>query len=73
MNHPKYYCIYFGRRDRLKYKYSYDEIKKAYPFIQMHERMSDVLSGAMGNEFYIARFEFYEDMLKFQEMVSEKE
>ena len=39
----------------------------------MHERMSDVLSGAMGNEFYIARFEFYEDMLKFQEMVSEKE
>ena len=73
MNHPKYYCIYFGRRDRLKYKYSYEEIKKAYPFIQMHERMSDVLSGAMGNEFYIARFEFYEDMLKFQEMVSEKE
>ena len=73
MNHPKYYCLYFGRRDRLKYKYSYDEIKKAYPFIQMHERMSDVLSGAMGNEFYIARFEFYEDMLKFQEMVSEKE
>ncbi len=73
MNHPKYYCIYFGRRDRLKYKYSYDEIKKAYPFIQMHERMSDVLSGAMGNEFYIARFEFYEDMLKFQEMVSKKE
>ncbi len=72
MNHPKYYCIYFGRRDRLEYKYSYEDIKKVYPFIQMHERMSDVLSSAMGNEFYIARFEYKEDMDKFKEMVSKK-
>ena len=72
MNHPKYYCVYFGRRDRLEYKYSYEDIKKVYPFIQMHERMSDALSSAMGNEFYIARFEYIDDMEKFKEMVSKK-
>ena len=48
------------------------EIKEKYPFIQMHGRMDDILSGAMGNEFYIARFEFIEDMEKFKEMVSAK-
>ncbi|MGM9970510.1 MAG: acetyl-CoA carboxylase biotin carboxylase subunit family protein [Anaeroplasma sp.] len=72
MDYPKYYCFYYGRRDRYKYKYSYEEIKKVYPFIQMHERMSDILAGAMGNEFFIARFEHYEDMMKFKEMVSLK-
>lgn len=72
MTHPKYYCFYYGRRDRYEYKYNYEEIKEKYPFIQMHARMSDVLAGAMGNEFFIARFEFYEDMMKFKDMVSEK-
>ncbi|MCR5350025.1 MAG: ATP-grasp domain-containing protein [Acholeplasmatales bacterium] len=72
MDHPKYFCFYYGRRDRCNYKYSYEQIKEKYPFIQMHDRMSDILSGAMGNEFYIARFEFFEDMEKFKEMVSMK-
>ena len=72
MDHPKYYCFYYGRRDRFKYKYSFEDIKKVYPFIQMHDRMSSALSGAMGNEFFIARFEFLEDLNKFKEMVSEK-
>ncbi len=72
MDHPKYYCFYYGRRDRCNYKYSYEEIKEMYPFIQMHDRMSDILSGAMGNEFFIARFEFFEDMEKFKEIVSMK-
>ncbi len=72
MTHPKYYCFYYGRRDRLEYKYTYEQIKQAYPFIQMHGRNSDVLAGAMGNEFFIARFEFLEDLEKFKEMVSAK-
>ncbi|MBQ9520433.1 MAG: ATP-grasp domain-containing protein [Acholeplasmatales bacterium] len=72
LDHPKYYCFYYGRRDRFKYKYTFEDIKKVYPFIQMHGRMSDVLSGAMGNEFFIARFEFLEDLEKFKTMVSEK-
>ncbi len=72
MDHPKYYCYYYGRRDRFEYKYTFEEIKKVYPFIQMHDRMSSALSGAMGNEFFIARFEFLEDLYKFRDMVSEK-
>ena len=72
MDHPKYYCFYYGRSDRFEYKYNFDEIKKVYPFIQMHDRMSDALSGAMGNEFFIAKFEFIEDLNKFKDMVSEK-
>ena len=72
LSHPKYYCVYCGRRDRLKYKYTYDEIKKEYPFIQMHGRMSEALAGALGNEFFIARFEFLEDLEKFKKMVHEK-
>ena len=72
MDHPKYYCYYYGRRDRFEYKYSYEDIKQVYPFIQMHDRMSSALSGAMGNEFFIARFEFLEDLNKFKDMVSAK-
>ncbi len=72
MNHPKYYCFYYGRRDRFEYKYSYDDIIKEFPYILMHERMPQILSGAMGNEFYIVKFEHYDDMIRFKNMVSEK-
>jgi biotin carboxylase len=72
LTHPKYYCFYYGRRDRCDYKYTFEDIKKVYPFIQMHDRNPEILSGAMGNEFFIARFEFMEDLEKFKQMVSEK-
>lgn len=72
MNYPKYYCVYYGRRDRFEYKYSYDDIKAEYPFIQMHGIMDEVLAPDMGNEFFIARFEFIEDLNKFKAMVGEK-
>lgn len=72
LDYPKYFCLYCGRRDRYKYKYTYEDIKKNYPFIQMHEKMPTILSDAMGNEFFIARFEFFEDLLKFKEIVEEK-
>ena len=72
LSHPKYYCFYYGRRDRCDYKYTFEDIKKVYPFIQMHDRNPEILSGAMGNEFYIARFEFMDDLEKFKAMVSEK-
>lgn len=72
MNYPKYYCVYYGRRDRFEYEYTFDDIKKEYPFIQMHGRMSEALASDMGNEFFIARFEFLEDLEKFRDMVSKK-
>ena len=72
LDYPKYYCMYYGRRDRFNYKYTFEEIKAKFPLIQMHERMSDVLSAAMGNEFYIAKFEEFEELETFKKMVEEK-
>ena len=72
MDHPKYFCFYYGRRDRLNYKYSYEQIKEKYPFIQMHGIMPEALSGAMGNEFFIAKFEDFKDLENFKNMVEEK-
>ena len=72
LDYPKYYCMYYGRRDRFNYKYTFEEIKAKFPLIQMHERMSDVLSAAMGNEFYIAKFEDFKDLETFKKMVEEK-
>lgn len=71
-SHPKYYCIYIGRRDRFNYKYDYDYIKSLYSSIVMHDRCPNALSDALGNEFFIAKFESYEEMEGFKEMVFEK-
>ncbi len=73
LDYPKYYCCYVARRDRLQYKYSYEVIKAMYPTqIMMHERLSETLSGAMGNEFYAGKFENYDDLVKFNNIVLEK-
>lgn len=73
MDYPKYYCCYVARRDRLQYKYSYETIKAMYPTqIMMHERLSETLAGAMGNEFYAGKFENYDDLVKFSDLVLTK-
>ena len=73
LDHPKYYCVYAARRDRLSYKYDANEITSKYKEnIKMHERMSDVFAGAMGNEFFIAKFEDFDEMQSFRTMVLEK-
>ncbi len=73
LTHPKYYCCYVARRDRLTYKYTYDQIKAMYPAqIKMHERMSDALADALGNEYFSAKFETVEEVEKFKNIVLEK-
>lgn len=73
LNHPKYYCCFVGRRDRFNYKFSYETIKAMYPTqIKMHERMSKVLAGAMGDEYFAAKFEHFDDVEKFMRIVLEK-
>lgn len=73
LNQTKYFCCYVGRRDRMNYKYSYEELKNQYPTqLLLHERMSEVLSGALGNEYYVAKFETFEELEKFRAMVLEK-
>ncbi|MDO4266915.1 MAG: ATP-grasp domain-containing protein [Eubacteriales bacterium] len=66
------YCAYAGRRDGKKFVFSHDEIIKKYKNnIRMDQRIPDVLSGAMGNQMYVATFKtkremdrFYSDVLK---------
>ncbi len=70
LDHPKYYCCYAARRDRLRYQYSYAEIQSKYEgHLMMHDRMSDVLSGALGNEYFIAKFDTLDDVHEFTSMV----
>lgn len=69
-----YCCIYVGKRDGLEYKHNAAYIFSKYgDAIMMHERMPEILSGAMGNEFYIARFKSEDDALAFAKVVYEKE
>ncbi len=73
LTNPKYYCMYAARRDRYSYVYTTEDIYKDYASsIVMHERMNDVFAGAMGNEFFIARFLDFDVMMKFKEMVLKK-
>ena len=69
------YCAFAGRRDGKDFTLSHAEIIEKYgKNMKMVERIPDVLSGAMGNQMYIATFSsqkemdaFYEDILKCKE------
>ncbi len=69
------YCAFAGLRDNKAYAMSREDIMEKYGTrIKMAERIPDVLSGAMGNQMYIATFrtkeeldEFYKDVLECRE------
>ena len=65
----KYYTLYCGRRNRFNYANSYSDIKAMNPDILMHGIIPKALEGAMGNEFYVAKFESFSDLLEFEEYV----
>ena len=55
--HRPYCCVYASRRRGSQYAHSHEDIYAAYgQSILMYEEMPEVLSGAMGNFAYIARF-----------------
>ncbi len=66
------FCAFAGRRDGKPFVYSHEEILEKYgENMRMVERIPDVLSGAMGNQMYVAVFptkramdKFYRDVLK---------
>lgn len=73
IDYPKYFCCYVARRDRLNYRYDYNEIRNMYPTqIMMHDRMSEVLAGALGNEYYVAKFDTLDEVEQFRSIVLEK-
>lgn len=69
------FCAYAGRRDGKDFVMDHDAIMKKYKKnIRMMERIPDVLSGAMGNQMYVATFstrkkmdKFYADILQCNE------
>ncbi len=69
------FCAFAGRRDGKNFIYGHDDIMRKYGGnMKMVERLPDVLSGAMGNQMYMAVFpteeeldQFYEDVLEVEE------
>ena len=65
------FCAFAGRRDGKNFVMDHNAVMAKYgSAMKMVERIPDVLSGAMGNQMYVARFktreemdEFYKDML----------
>ena len=66
------YCAYAGRRDGKDFVLDHEAVMAKYgKQMRMVERIPDVLSGAMGNQMYMAVFptkrgmdQFYKDVLK---------
>ena len=59
----QYYCAYAGRRDFHEYVHSHEEILERYGnALCMCERMPEVLSGAMGQQMYMARLRTEEEV-----------
>ncbi len=61
-----FYCAYAGRRDSKDFKLSHGELVLKYAAnMKMVERIPDALSGAMGNQMYVANFPTKEEMDQF--------
>ena len=66
------FCAFAGRRDGKDFVMNHEDIMNKYGWnMKMVERIPDVLSGAMGNQMYVANFptkeamdEFYGDILR---------
>jgi len=62
----KNYCAFAGRRDGKNFKLSHDELCAKYARqMRMVQRIPDALSGAMGNQMYVANFPTKEEMDAF--------
>ena len=60
------YCAFAGLRDGKNFVMSHDDIMAKYgENMKMCERVPDALSGAMGNQLYLATFDTKEEMDKF--------
>ena len=61
-----FFCAFAGRRDGKPFQMGHEEFAAKYAGqIRMMERMPDALSGAMGNQMYIAVFPTEEEMNQF--------
>ena len=62
----RFFCAFAGRRDGKPFQLSHEELAARYaPQMRMMERIPDALSGAMGNQMYVAVFPTEEEMNQF--------
>ena len=60
------FCAFVGRRDGKDFKLDHDALMAKYgSHMRMAQRMPDALSGAMGNQMYVATFPTQEEMDAF--------
>ncbi len=72
MSRP-YFCAYVGRRNGFNYKNSEAKILAKYEGkICMHENMPQIVSAAMGNDMYTARFKTEKEVHSFIEYCTAK-
>ncbi|MCC8115107.1 MAG: hypothetical protein LIP03_14170 [Bacteroidales bacterium] len=61
-----YYCVFAGRRDGVNYRLDHAAMMQKYGHaIKQADRVPDALSGAMGNQSYIARFPTEDELNEF--------
>lgn len=60
------FCVFAGRRDGKTFKLSHEALVEKYgPHLKLVGRVADALSGAMGNQMYIANFPTKREMERF--------
>lgn len=73
MNKPKYYAFACSRKDVISYAHTQQEIMEKYhPYICMMGRYPEHLALCMGDEYYYAKFQNYEDGISFDHFVRER-
>lgn len=64
--HDDFFCVFAGRRDGVKYRLDHEQMMQKYAYaLKQWDRVPDALSGAMGNQSYIARFRTNEEKEQF--------
>jgi len=67
------YCAFAGLRDDVNYVMSHEDIMAKYGHqMRMVERIPDALSGAMGNQMYVATFPTKEELEQFYADVTKR-
>lgn len=70
-NNEKFYCVVASRRDGVTYRRSENDIFERYD-ICASGRYAKVLSGAMGDKYFMCKFKNLDDGKKFGEFVTER-
>ena len=70
---PKFYCATASRRDNAEYFYTDEDVKRTFAKeLVGYGRYPDVLSGVMGNRFFMCRFNSVKEIEVFHEYANRK-